>query len=207
MKITPFIIAVGDVPYKKYSLEILKDFFSNLNIEPFILEESGDKNYKKAHPSWLKLISHKYIQDEDSVVLCWDLDLLPVKKSLQFNLSETNFSLAFDTSIVLGKQGFNEKFRFNCGLIGIPPNKRNFCEKIYNNKAPGTYPSYEQYYFNDELVDSNELINLIPVRYNTLFHNGPLMYEAENIHYTWPCINESDRLKLIIKHHEQYFSN
>lgn len=212
MEIKPFIIAIGDLPYKNMAMEILDDFFSSKNIEPFFLEDGGDLNYKNAHPSWLKLISHQYIDCDDDIILCWDLDLLPKSRDVDLPpVFDGQFGLSIDTSIALGYHGFNQNFKFNCGLIAIPANKRKFCEEIYDRNSLGQYPSYEQYYFNDALVANNENVGLIPIEYNTLYHTGYLMNKAYNIHYTWQCIEphmrEHQRTMLIKKHYNEYFSN
>jgi hypothetical protein len=205
--ITIFIIAIGNPYYKKLSLEILKDYFTSYNFKIFILEDSGELNIKNAHPSWLKLISHKYTND-DNFTLCWDLDLLPRAKYTPFDVKKIDFekiNMCYDTSVLLNSPKFNNNFFFNGGLIGIPISERNFMENIYEKHAPGVYPSYEQYYLNDEIVDNKKEINTLPVKYNTLFHNGELFDQTDFSHYTWRCNDTSDRDKLIEEHYTKYF--
>ena len=207
--ITIFIIAIGNQEYKKYSLEILKHFFSKYsNVKLFVLEDELDLNMKKAHPSWLKLISHEYTQDEN-LTLCWDLDLLPKNQNVEFDfsdLSTDHISMCYDTSVLLNFPKFNSKFYLNGGLIGIPLCKREELKNLYLSKAPGTYPSYEQYYLNDYFYDKNEIVNILPAKYNTLYHNGQLFDESDFLHYTWQCNDSFERNILIKKHHELYFS-
>jgi hypothetical protein len=207
--ITVFIIAIGDQDYKKPALEVLKDYFSSRNnFEIFILEEDGDLNAKKAHPSWLKLISHRYTKN-DNFTLCWDLDLLPRSPEVDFPikmLDNASLNMCYDTSVVLNHSKFNHNFYYNGGLIGIPVCCREFVESVYYNKAPGSYPSYEQYYLNDAIADQAYPINLLDCKYNTLYHNGELFEESDFLHYTWGCNDSSQRSELIKKHYNEYFS-
>lgn len=207
--ITLFIIAIGNPEYKKYSLEILKDFFKKYeNVEIFILEDEGSFNIKKAHPSWLKLISHKYTNN-NNLTLCWDLDLLPRNKNIEFDFSlldDSHISMCYDTSVILKFPKFNSNFYLNGGLISIPVNKRGCMESIYFDKAPGTYPSYEQYYLNDYFAENNEIVSILPPKYNTLYHNGFLFDQSDFLHYTWQCDDSLQRNFLIKQHHERYFS-
>lgn len=208
--ITVFIIAIGQPSYKENALAILKDFFAQFSfVKLFILEDEKDLNTKNAHPSWLKLISHKYTND-DNLTLCWDLDLLPRLKNSPFDfslLSEDRLSMCYDTSVVLGAAKFNSNFYFNGGLISIPLSQRNFVENIYQAFAPGHYPSYEQYYLNDAIAMSGNVINRLPLEYNTLYHDGELFKRTSFAHYTWQCNDSTERNALIQKHYDNYFSN
>jgi hypothetical protein len=207
--ITIFIIAIGELSYKERSLAILRDYFSQFKfIDLFILEDESEINVKKAHPPWLKLISHRYTKN-DNFTLCWDLDLLPNSKNSHFDfdlLSDYYLNMCYDTSVVLGFPRFNSNFHFNSGLIGIPKSERVFVESIYEKYAPGEYPSYEQYYLNDEIKNQKKSINALPVEYNTLYHDGPLFKNSFFSHYTWQCNDSSERNLLIQKHYEKYFS-
>jgi hypothetical protein len=208
--ITVFIIAIGEQNYKRPALAILRDYFSQFSfIKLYVLENDGDLNIKKAHPSWLKLISHQYTRD-DNLTLCWDLDLLPLSKNSPFDfslLSEDRLSMCYDTSVTLGFPKFNSNFYFNGGLISIPFSQRCFVESVYNNHAPGLYPSYEQYYLNDAIAMNGQIVNRLPLEYNTLYHDGELFRRTSFAHYTWQCNDSSDRDKLIQKHYENYFSH
>jgi len=211
MKVKVFVIAIGDISYKKYSLEILNDFFSKQeDMDLFILEDQGLLNTKNTHPSWLKLISHKYLDTKD-MILCWDLDLLPKSKNSKFDLSKLsndNINLCYDTSVILNQPKFNQNFYFNLGLIGIPKCKRDILEHIYNKYGPiAAYPSYEQYYVNDFIQENKEPINILPPSYNTLHHDGELFYSAEFQHYTWQCLFRGNRDELIKQHYNEYFKN
>lgn len=208
--ITIFIIAIGEPCYKEPALAILRDYFSQFSfIKLFILEDDKDLNIKNAHPSWLKLISHQYTKD-NNLTLCWDLDLLPRSKNSTFDfslLSMDRLSMCYDTSVVLGYPRFNSNFYFNGGLISIPPSQRDFVEGVYKSCAPGQYPSYEQYYLNDAIAITGQIVNRLPLEYNTLYHDGELFQKTFFMHYTWQCNDSSDRNKLIQQHYENYFSN
>jgi hypothetical protein len=205
--ITVFIIAIGNQEYKKPALDILLDYFSSQGLEVFVLEHMDTHNTKNAHPSWLKLISHKYTQN-NKFTLCWDLDLLPSNKGVVIDidmLDNTSLNMCYDTSVVLGHHKFNENFFYNGGLIGIPLSFRQHTENIYNTFAPGYYPSYEQYYLNDYIAHNNIKMNILDSKYNTLYHNGDMFSNAHFQHYTWMCNNGTDRDILIKQHYDKYF--
>ena len=144
------------------------------------------------------------------MIICWDLDLLPKSKNSKFDLSKFSnkeINLCFDTSVILNHPRFNKNFYFNLGLIGIPKCKRQLLENIYNKYAPGTYPSYEQYYVNDFIQENKEPVYVLPPSYNTLQHDGELFDKAEFKHYTWQCMFKGIRDELIKQHYNEYFKH
>ena len=200
-QIIVFIISVGDIEYSQYSEKILTRYFTN-NCIDFMIVKNDYINPKKAHPSWIKLLSHKYIND-DRFILCWDLDLLPVNQEFNmFNhLDLSKINACIDTSLLQGCEGFNKNFRYNCGLIGIPYHERTFFEHVYEKHAPGVYPSYEQYYVNDELVNVKKDVNVLPSIFNLHY---PINNEnIANRHYTWGTYG-SQKIELIKNHYEQF---
>jgi hypothetical protein len=208
-----FIPCLGLPDYGKYSEEILVDYFEYHRINYFFLKiDDLDINYKKAHPSWLKLISHKYV-DFKGFILCWDLDLLPVNKDITFlnDIDIDKINMGYDTSVILKMGKFNNNFRFNGGLIGIPEKERNFVENIYNKYAPGTRPSYEQYYLNDEIVNQNKDINILPTYMNSLYYpyseiGNNLFVNAKFQHYTGGIGRQGNKINLIKNHYLNYFN-
>lgn len=212
-----FIPSLGNPDYGKYSEEILTDYFEYHKINYFFLKvDNVDINYKKSHPSWLKLISHKYV-DFNGFILCWDLDLLPVNKYVTFlnDIDIDKINMSYDTSVILKMGKFNNNFRFNGGLIGIPERERNFVENIYNEYAPGARPSYEQYYLNDEIVNQNKDINILPTYMNSLYYpyseiGNNLFVNAKFQHYTGGIGGgigrQSNKINLIKNHYLNYFN-
>ena len=207
--VTIFIINIGNLEYSKYSIDILKNYFDYNKINYFILEQESIVNYKKAHPSWVKLLSHKIVKNTN-FILCWDLDLLPVNKQtniLNF-IDYKKINMCYDSSVLAGYPKYNNNFRFNGGLIGIPHEEKNFFEDLYEKHAPGDRPSYEQYYLNDEIIFQNKDINILDRKLNEMYpidYNFENFNLAQNKHYTWGIQNETHRLELIKKHHELYF--
>ena len=206
-----FIISIGDLGYTKYSEDILSDYFNHNNIEHFFLKKDDEFiNYKKAHPSWLKLLSHKYITT-DKFILCWDLDLLPVNKDFNIlnHIDLNKINMCYDTGMLLTNFKFNSNFYFNGGLIGIPKEERVFMESIYNTYAPGSIPSYEQYYLNDCIAEQNKNVNRLPDKFNSLYPpsniDKSIFNNAQNKHYTWGIKNNNHRTDLIKEHHKLYF--
>lgn len=211
--ITVFIIAIGEIAYKQDSLDVLKNYFSNQeHIKLFILEnDSYLINVKKAHPSWLKLISHHFTND-DNFTLCIDLDLLPINKNIDIikYLDLNKINMCYDTSVLTTDFKFNNNFKFNGGLLGIPFSERLFMEKIYYENAPGLYPSYEQYYLNDALAFNFKEINILPNKLNSLYpqnYDSQILFnQAVFLHYTWGC-SVNERPSLIKDHKLKYFSH
>jgi hypothetical protein len=204
------IIAIGDIPYKKDSMIILNDYFNFYNIEPIYIQENIF-NPKNAHPSWLKMTSYNYV-DNQNFMLCWDLDLLPINRSINIldYLNFNSINMCVDNSTILTNFRFNQNFKYNGGLIGFPHSYKNFCENIYNKYAPGTRPSYEQYYLNDEIVYQNIQIHELPLIFNGMLPqqgvSSKLFDEAFCKHYTWG-VNDSQKAAFIATHKLNYFNN
>lgn len=209
--ILAFIIAIGDIPYKEDSKEILIDYFKFNNIKYFFLEENPIQNIKTAHPSWLKLISHR-IYKTDNFILCWDLDLLPInnKKNIRDVLDINKLNMCYDSSVLLTSFKFTPNFKYNGGLIGIPNKYRQNLEDIYNKYAPGIFPSFEQYYLNEEIASQNIEVNVLDSIWNSHFPikgcSDIYFKNAFNKHYTWG-VNDSEKFLEIKKHKEIYFNS
>ena len=208
--VTAFVISIG-TPYNNDSTAVLKDYFDYHKINSFFLTaDNTANNYKGAHPSWIKLLSHLYYPTDD-FILCWDLDLLPVSREKSiFNVLDLNkLNMCPDTSILLGCNPYNENFKFNGGLCGIPTRYRDFMENVYKTYAPGDRPSFEQYYLNDEIVKQNIEVNELNTNWNSLYpcSDKPNNYfnNAFNKHYTWGADHEK-KVKLIKEHRDNYFS-
>jgi hypothetical protein len=206
------VLAVGDLPYFRDSFAVLSHYFSKHNLSWSILFGNPEENYRKAHPSWLKLLCHKFSPGEE-FILNWDLDLLPTPNARNITefIDPTKLSMAVDTSVLVGYGKFNQNFKYNGGLIGIPHYLRLWAENIYETHAPGTYPSYEQYYLNDAIVNYAIHVSEIAANFNTLYPKGnesilhrQLWHAADFQHYTFGC-TEEQRPKLIRKHRENYF--
>lgn len=193
--------------YKGHSIEVLTHYFKKNKYDFTFIKDIEDKNYKNAHISWCKLLSHKFINSY--FILCWDLDLLPktpienIKTAIDFN----KINLARDSSLLIGGLPYNENFKYNGGLFGIPKAYQVFAEEIYNKFAPGSRPSYEQYYLNDELANQNISVNVLPQEYNTFYlpDNHILIKNAKCVHFGWKhCVPKA---KYIEEHHKNYFEN
>lgn len=211
MDITAFIISIGNIQYKEDSKEILADYFKFHKINFFFLDNNPEENFKKAHPSWLKLISHK-IYPTDDFLLCWDLDLLPINRTrnIILDLDLDKLNMCYDSSVLLGAPKFTTNFKYNGGLCGIPKKYRNFAENVYLSHAPGIWPSFEQYYLNEEIEKQKiEMKILDPIwnsHYPALGYSNVYFEKTFNKHYTWG-INDSQKPREILKHKINYFSS
>jgi hypothetical protein len=205
---TIFVINIGDTVYGKYSLAFIEKLCEHNNINLFVLSEDIPKNIYNLHPSWLKLFSHSLIDDD--FILCWDLDLVPTKL---YNIKElidyNNLNFCYDGSYLNEGFTFNGKFKYNCGLIGVPKKYQQFMENIYHEYGKyAQYPSYEQYYVNDEVFNKNITPNVLNNNLNYMF-NGSEDFSDNiyNIHYTWKINSNQHRIDLIKKHINIYGKN
>lgn len=208
-----FVIAVGDIAYKEDALYVIKNYFKNFNfVNIFVLEKDDETiNHKKAHPSWLRLLHHKYIKN-DHFTLSWDLDILPTKNSFKIfeHLDVNRLNMCLDNSVIVTNKDTQKtifynaylydqnylNFKYNAGLIGIPPKFRKFCEYVYDTHAPGNNrPSYEQYYFNDEIQKNNLNVNVLPLIFNGMYPpegvDDFLFNRSVNKHYTWGVMGKN----------------
>lgn len=201
------VLAVGNPSYKKDSISVLKDYFDRNGFRYNFIETVPSIDTKDSHPSWWKLVCHR-IYDNEDYILNWDLDLLPTNKDTKFHelIDFTKLGMAWDVQArYFPNDRFNSNFRYNGGLIGIPKIMSQFTENIFDTYAPGTRPSYEQYYLNDEIVKNNIDIFELPDDCNFLYRDNTSellqkFYSARFKHYS--CHN---REKLISIHRENYF--
>jgi hypothetical protein len=202
---TLFVINVGETIYGKKSIKFIESLCDYNNINLFILDKNIKENVNNVHPSWLKLFAFNYVNDD--FIITWDLDLVPTKLykiSDYFNNDEFNF--AYDRGYIYENFTFNGKFKYNCGLMGIPIKYRYDLEKLYHDKSKySTYPSFEQYHVNDYVFDNNVKVHLLEQNLNHMF-GGSEIYPNDvlNIHYTGRLKSEQHRIELIDKHYETY---
>lgn len=188
MKYCVLVIAIGDIFYKDDAKEILVHYFNHNNIPYVFLEENPlELNYKKAHPSWLKMICHRIFPGYDTII-SWDLDLLPKSLNIKVihELDLTKLSLAIDDSVrrfPLVKYSVCPDFKYNCGLISIPKSYSDFTENIYDTFAPGSLQFWEQFYFNNMVSEENKEIHVLPDNINVFF-GSPNFKNALLQHYT-----------------------
>jgi len=198
------ILAVGEISYKKDALEVLTHYLDKHD-KRYKIVESVNLDTRGSHPSWWKLLCHKVHPGED-YILNWDLDLLPSGPNVPFHdIQEDKLGMAWDTSAKYLNERYNRNFRYNGGLIGIPCSQQDFCEEVFRDFAPGTRPSYEQYYLNDRLVERGIEVQEFKDTSNFLYRDNnqevfSMFLKSDFKHYT--CHN---RNPLIKKHKELYF--
>ena len=205
---TIFVINVGDTVYGKHTLPLIEKLCSHNNINLFVLDNNIKENKYNLHPSWLKLFSHSLVDDD--FILCWDLDLVPVKLyDIKDMIDYNNLNFCYDVAHIGDGFTFNGKFKFNCGLMGIPKRYQYFMENIYHKYGSiATYPSYEQYYVNDEIFDNKISTNIMDSRLNNMFNgNENFSEDILNIHYTWKIKSNQHRIELINNHFNKYKNN
>lgn len=204
---TLFVINVGNTGYSHLSLPLIEKLCKYNDINLYVLNNDITQNYKKLHPSWLKLFCHELINDD--FIICWDLDLVPTKLfNLKSYFDVNNINMCVDWSLKKGEIGYNSNFRFNCGLIGIPKSKSTFFSDIYEEIKNPTYPSYEQYYVNDKIAETKTKVSLLDGNINYFF-DGTSHYpqDVKSIHYTWRIVSNEHRINLINEHVKKYGKN
>lgn len=209
MKYCVMVIAIGDIFYKADAKEVLIHYFKKHDIPYVFLEEDpAHLNPKGVHPSWLKMICHRILTGYDAII-CWDLDMLPTSPDTividDFDMSK--ICLAYDSlakRMIAGDvfMPFCPDFKYNGGLICIPNSHRNFTEDIFDTFAPGTLPSWEQYYLNNIISESEMDIHELPHDINVLYSCEG--FESARLkHYTF-----GDHAKHYIPSHKRhYFSD
>ena len=205
---TLFVINIGEEvdTYADCSIPLLQKLCKFNKINLFILSNNIKQNVHNVHPSWLKLFAHDIIDDD--FIITWDLDLVPThlyKLKDFFNTEKLN--LSYDSAYILHNNTFNGKFKYNCGLMGIPKTYRQYMVDIYNKHAPNPhYTSYEQFFVNDTIYDNNTDVHLLDNRLNHLIWAGPVE-DKLNLHYTHYNPTNFNRTALIQHHFERFKSN
>lgn len=205
--INVFIICTDNLEYKNDSIAVLNDYFSYHKM-PITYINNISYNPKNAKPSWIKTVAYRYIDNKD-FMLCWDLDLLPKDRSVNIMnfLNMDKINMCIDTSVLLNGNKTYKTFKYNGGLLGYPYSYKDFFENIYNKYAPGTLPSYEQYYLNNELNYQKIQVNELPNTFNTLYTNHKIFHDSFCKHYTWRIKNRFHKAELIAEHKIKYFQN
>jgi hypothetical protein len=166
------ILAVGNIFYKESALDVFSHYFNKNKINYHVIDKMPENiDFRNSHPSWWKLLCHKILPGYD-FILCWDLDLLPdhpnvdIIKYINFN----KINMAWDSHAKhFPNDKYKPSFKYNGGLIGIPKSLSVFTEGVFYKHSPGYYPSYEQYYLNDEIEEQNIDIHEFPENINVLF--------------------------------------
>jgi len=208
-------IASGEIPYEKVSVELLTKYFKKKDIEFIVLRENKF-NYNNVHPSWWKCHIHKLF--EDDFIVTWDLDMIPVNFEYDLNtiFDKSKLNMTYDSGTIFDKTYFNEYFKYNCGFMGIPKSESKFIESVYDKHSLGIYPSWEQFYINDEIFFQNKDINLISFEYNFLylprFDKSNIKkyieeYNIKNFHFTYGVPSSDYKRILIEKIKELYYEN
>lgn len=202
MKWCVMILAVGDIPYAADSKRLLTDYFSRQGVNYHFIETIPDFDVKGSHPSWWKLVAHKILPGYDYII-CWDLDLLPPSRDTKclHEFNPNNLCIAWDSHAKYNRHNlFVPEFKYNGGLIGYPSTAIPFMEGIFQSYAPGTYPSYEQYYLNEQISRQSFPIQELPADMNVLYSvNG--FEDARLQHYTYG----PDAKSKIKAHVDRYF--
>ena len=198
------VINIGSVDYSKYSLPFIQALCDYNSVKLTVLTEDIPHNVYKLHPSWLKVFCHDVCDDE--FVVAWDLDLVPTCLYKFDNLfDESKLNMVKDGAHTKGGFTFNGKFRYNCGLIGVPRSYSKTLKWIYDTKGINpTYPSWEQYYINDYLYDENVDVNELNEDLNYMYDGNPIPDSCLNIHYTWLIKSASHRSELIYEHYNRF---
>ena len=202
MKWCVMVICVGDIHYANDSKKVLVDYFSRNKITYHFVEKTPNIELRNSHPSWWKLLAHKILPGYDYII-CWDLDMLPssptVKCFEEFNPNQ--LCLAWDlVAKHFPESKFIPEFKYNGGLIGYPSSAVPFMEEVFNKYAPGTYPSYEQYYLNQEIARQSYPVYEFPGDINVLY-GAPEFETARLKHYT----GRDDAKSKIHDHVVRYF--
>lgn len=193
----------NEVEWASTARSLLQKHFSDNGFEAVFTGQNLKHNTRGAHPSWYKTLAHRHTDYKYDFILCWDLDLIPCKSdsvSIVFDEVDTKKFYSCPDTILFerGCLSSNEKytrmdcsdcskFRWNCGLLGIPKSHASTLEKMYDDNCNSTRHSWEQYYINDYLsanehliVDGNYMNNILSFRYPNFLVDGDIV----NIHYS-----------------------
>lgn len=206
-----FISAVNkensNFSYAEDALAVMNDYTNKRRIPLYICNKNQESLSISIpdHPSWYQLMAHKITGYQFDFILAWNLDLLPVS-------SKTDVFNFIDKSKICLYREFNGDkpsfpyFKYNCGLIGMPLNSAGFFEDIYNRYCsnPNKWPSYEQYYVNQEIGEKNIDVFEMPEKFNHFYNKNVLNTDYECIHYT--CnVGHHEKQVYIAEHKKRYF--
>jgi hypothetical protein len=187
----------------QYAWPIIKEYFEGNGHNVQLIRSSPFDN-EVQHPSWLWLKCHEILPTYE-YILTWNLDILPVVfKDDIFKILDMNLlgAVVEDSSI----HYTFPHFKYNCGLVGVPNNYKDFCAEVYAKwiRNPNSWPSYEQYYVNMEIGERKINVFEIPKKY-AWYYNSPNYETASCWHYT-NTISKNKVTNLFKKHYERIFN-
>lgn len=200
------VISIGEMEYSKYSIPLIKRLCDHNNIKLTVLTSDIPQNIYNLHPSWLKVFSHDICSSD--FVISWDCDLVPVNLYDMKSVFDINkYNLAKDAIYLRTGNFFNHKFKYNCGLIGIPRAESENLKSIYLTKGKDSiYPSWEQYHINDYIYDNSLPVYELDTKYNWM-ERDQLPDGVRNIHYNLNVNSIHERNALVKEHFQKYASN
>jgi hypothetical protein len=180
-----------------YAWPVIKKYFEDNGHNVYLIQNTPFDS-EVLHPSWLWLKCHEILLGYD-YILTWNLDILPVKfeDDIFKYLDQTMVGAVMEDPSV---HGIFPHFKYNCGMVGVPKSYSGFFSDVYQkwNKNPNSWPSYEQYYVNQEIGERNIPIYSIPQKY-AWFFNSPNYKEATCWHYTSTV--QKDGIENLFKQH------
>lgn len=195
------VINIGSCDYANYSIPLIRKLCDYNNVNFHVISKDISQNVCNAHPSWLKAFLHDEIDSD--FIIAWDADLIPTcYYHFEEYFDKTRLNLGYDAAYSRHNWDYNGKFKYNCGLIGIPKEFSVIFKGLYDKHAAANlYPSWEQYHVNDYIHDNNIEINLLPDVLNYMYDGEIIASNVLNIHYNmWLIRSELERLELIKDH-------
>lgn len=163
-----FIINVGDLQYAKYTLPSIEGYCKEYKYSLFILEKEINP---KVPASWYKLLCHRICKSQ--FIICCDLDMfiVPSAPPIHEIIDINKINICKDVSFYNRKLNLKKhKFKFNCGLVGIPQAMHSIVEEIYDKNAEADPQAHcwEQGYVNHSLAEGKMPVNIIPNVWNCM---------------------------------------
>ena len=168
MKTAVLLPAIPDMEWVKthgeMCIDVIRKYFNKFDHQVIVMDKNPGINV--SHNSWLWLQAHKLYPGLD-FILCWNLDILPNRFDVDIfdclDLDAINAPREADGSSVAFPY-----YRWNCGQVGFPKRYSEFMEKIFEKYSgnPKCWPSYEQYYVNEEIGENNVFVHEIPRTFN-----------------------------------------
>lgn len=116
--------------------------------------------------SWYKLLAHTYVKTD--FVICIDADIIPLPGAppIHLDLIFDQLNLCIDMMIYKKGKRYNEKFWYNCGLIGIPLAYSEVLIKLFNKHHMEKRVCWEQLYVNELISDNKIMVNTLREDWN-----------------------------------------
>jgi len=200
-----YVVKVGEPDYARYTEPFLRAYCRRHDY-PLVF---GSMRWDASrHPSWEKLMVHRFV--EAKFVLTMDLDLVPlphagpIADQLDFNsLNLVSIRPTASSQRRLAARGYDpDTMRWNMGLLGYPKHFATLLEGVYEQANLDQEVWWEQGAVNQALAQGHVPVHALPGEWNTWVRGNvdPARTDVQYVHFAGNKANRLANAKALFEH-------